>query len=69
MSAQTRLAAITSALEGLIEELDDITFEELRSAAASGERQRPRSDRRLTQARRALEKAHHLLDEDRAHDD
>jgi hypothetical protein len=63
VSAEERLAAVTSSLEALIEELDDIAFGELHAAAASGERDRPRSDRRLTQARRALEKARHLLEE------
>lgn len=47
-------------LESIAAELDDRAFELLREAAA--ERQgRPSDDRRLTQARRAVEKAAHLL--------
>lgn len=47
-------------LESIAAELDDRAFELLREAAAehSG---RPLDDKRLTQARRAVEKAAHLL--------
>lgn len=47
-------------LEGIAAELDERAFELLREAAAerSG---RPTDDKRLTQARRAVEKAAHLL--------
>ena len=63
MSTDDRLAEIVSSLERLIEDLDDIAFEELHAAVSAGERERPKADRRLTQARRALEKARHLLEE------
>lgn len=47
-------------LQGVVDDLDQITFDQLREAAA--ERQgRPIDDKRLTQARRAVEKAIHLL--------
>ncbi len=47
-------------LDSIAAELDDRAFELLRAAAA--ERQgRPVDDKRLTQARRAVEKAAHLL--------
>lgn len=49
-----RLAAIG-------EEIDELAFEQLREAAADGEVARPVSDKRLMQARRAVEKAAHLL--------
>lgn len=62
MSTDDRLAEIASTLERLIEELDEIAFEELHAAASAGQRERPNTDRRLTQARRALEKARHLLE-------
>ena len=47
-------------LDAIAAELDDRAFELLREAAAerSG---RPADDKRLTQARRAVEKAAHLL--------
>jgi hypothetical protein len=47
-------------LDALAEELDELMFDQLREAAAekSG---RPADDKRLTQARRAIEKASHLL--------
>ena len=47
-------------LDAIAAELDDRAFELLREAAAerSG---RPSDDKRLTQARRAVEKAAHLL--------
>ena len=47
-------------LDAVAEDLDEVMFEQLREAAAdkSG---RPADDKRLTQARRAIEKASRLL--------
>jgi hypothetical protein len=47
-------------LDAIVEELDETMFDQLREAAAdrSG---RPPDDKRLTQARRAIEKASRLL--------
>lgn len=50
-------------LVDIAEELDQIAFDQLREAVADGEVQRPASDKRLMQARRAVEKAAHLLRE------
>ncbi len=47
-------------LQLVVEDLDQIAFDELREAAAE-RRGRPVDDKRLTQARRAVEKAIHLL--------
>ena len=47
-------------LDAVIEELDELQFEQLRGAAAE-KTGRPADDKRLTQARRAIEKASHLL--------
>lgn len=47
-------------LERLAEELDEMMFTRLREAAAEG-RGRPPEDRRLVQARRAIDKAVGLL--------
>ena len=47
-------------VDAIVEELDELQFDALREASADG-RGRPPDDKRLTQARRALEKAAHLL--------
>lgn len=47
-------------LDAVVEELDELQFEQLREAAAE-KTGRPADDKRLTQARRAIEKASHLL--------
>jgi hypothetical protein len=48
-------------IEAIGAEIDDIAFDQLREASAEGEIARPTSDRRLMQARRALEKAAEAL--------
>jgi hypothetical protein len=52
---------LASALDDIAEQLDELAFDRLRVAAADGETERPRTDKRLTQARRAVEKAAHIL--------
>lgn len=47
-------------LDAIVEELDELMFDHLREAAANMAG-RPTDDKRLTQARRAIEKASHLL--------
>ena len=47
-------------LQAIVDDLDQIAFDQLREAAAEG-KGRPPDDKRLTQARRAVEKAVHLL--------
>lgn len=47
-------------IESIIEELDEFQFDALREAVAE-RTGRPADDKRLTQARRALEKAANLL--------
>jgi hypothetical protein len=51
---------IAERIEAIVEELDDKQFDALREAVAT-RAGRPVDDKRLTQARRALEKAAHLL--------
>ena len=53
-------SGIAARVEAIVEELDEIQFQALRDAAAE-HTGRPPDDKRLTQARRALEKAAHLL--------
>ena len=55
------LEQITDRIDALVEELDEIAFDRLREAAADGATERPELDKRITQARRALEKAAGLL--------
>ena len=48
-------------LSNIAEQLDEIAFDRLREAVADGAVERPTTDKRLMQARRAIEKAAHLL--------
>jgi exonuclease VII small subunit len=52
-----RLDAVIAQLESAAAELDDLAFDRLREAVADGELVRPHDDKRLMQARRAVEKA------------
>lgn len=47
-------------LDAVVADLDEVMFDQLREAAAA-KQGRPAADKRLTQARRAIEKASHLL--------
>lgn len=47
-------------LDAIAEELDDVMFDQLREASAARVG-RPADDKRLTQARRAIEKSSRLL--------
>jgi hypothetical protein len=47
-------------LQVAADDLDQVIFDRLREASAEG-RAKPADDKRLTQARRAVEKAIHLL--------
>lgn len=53
-------ASLVARLEGIAADLDEIAFEQLREASATRSG-RPADDKRLMQARRAIEKAAHLL--------
>ena len=55
-----RYEDLVDRLQVVVDDLDQITFDQLREASAQGQG-RPIDDRRLTQARRAVEKAIHLL--------
>lgn len=52
---------LVARIEAIAGELDDMAFDQLREAVAQGDVVRPTSDRRLMQARRALEKAAAVL--------
>ena len=48
-------------LESLAADLDELAFDRLREAVAEGETVRPAEDKKLMQARRAIEKAAAVL--------
>jgi hypothetical protein len=56
-----RLDHLAGRLDVIAEELGDLALDELRSAVERGQSARPGAEKRLTQARRAVEKASHLL--------
>lgn len=51
------VAGLVERLESVAADLDDIAFDRLREAVADGETERPKIDKQLMQARRAIEKA------------
>lgn len=53
---------IRTRLEGIAEELADLAIERLRESIDAGGDELPIDERRLTRARRAVEKAVHLLE-------
>lgn len=55
------LDRIAEQLDTLSEQIDEYAFDRLREATAAGETARPQSDKKLMQARRAMDKASHLL--------
>jgi len=62
-STRRRLAEIAAQLESISASLDEISFDVLREASER-KSARPDIDRTITQARRAIEKAAHLLQSD-----
>ena len=56
-----RYDELADRLSALSEEIADLAIDSIRSAIRSGQSGRPAAERQLTQARRAVEKAIHLL--------
>jgi len=54
-------SSLADRLESIVEDLDDLAFNRLREAVADGATERPQTDKQLTKARRAAEKAAHIL--------
>jgi len=54
-------ASLVDRLESIAADLDDMAFDRLREAVADGEVTRPADDKKLMQARRAIEKAAGVL--------
>ncbi len=57
-----RIDDIRIRLESIAEELTDVSVDLLREAVEAGETKRPEIDKRLAQARRAVEKASRALE-------
>ncbi|MCL4449108.1 MAG: hypothetical protein M1483_00900 [Actinobacteria bacterium] len=58
-----QLDELRSSLEEIAEHLGELVIKSLREAVAQGIRERPLIERKLTQARRAVEKAAWILGE------
>lgn len=56
-----RLDELADRLDAISEDLAELAIDELRSALGSRSGSRPDLEKRITQARRAVEKAAHLL--------
>jgi hypothetical protein len=56
-----RFDELADRLDTVVEDLDELSLELLQAAVAAGATQRPTVDKTVTQARRAVEKAAHLL--------
>ena len=69
MTGGAREESLADRLDAIAEELADLALDELRAALARRETGRPASEKRLTQARRAVEKASHLLRREAGSDD
>jgi hypothetical protein len=57
----TDFGSLADRLDTLVADLDELAFDRLREAVAQGAISRPTSDKELTKARRAVEKAAHIL--------
>lgn len=56
-----RTDEIAERLSAISDEIADLAIDSIREALRSGATSRPAAEKRLTQARRAVEKAAHLL--------
>lgn len=57
----TGFGELADRLDSIVADLDELAFDRLREAAADGMRERPQDDKELVKARRAVEKAAHVL--------
>lgn len=55
-------STLADRLRSVLEDLDELAFDELREAVADGATTRPTSDKELAKARRAVEKAAAVLE-------
>ena len=61
MSRENSFEALAEQLDTISEQIAENALDELKAALRRGEQKRPARERTLTQARRAVEKAAHLL--------
>jgi hypothetical protein len=61
MTSTDQLDELADRLDAISEELGDLAMALLRDAIAEGATSRPSEEKRLAQARRAIDKASHLL--------
>jgi hypothetical protein len=61
VTSTDQLEQLADRLDAISEELGDLAISLLRDAIADGATARPADDKRLAQARRAVDKASHLL--------
>ena len=64
-----RFNEVADRLDAIAEELAESAMTELSSAIRRGDQKRPATERTLTQARRAIDKASHLLRSVGTHDE
>ncbi len=55
-------ASLAERLRSVLDDLDELAFDQLREAVADGATGRPPSDRELSKARRSVEKAMYVLE-------
>lgn len=55
-------AALANRLRSILDDLDELAFDQLREAVADGATSRPASDKELAKARRSVEKAVRVLE-------
>jgi len=55
-------SSLVARLRSIVEDLDEIAFDQLREAVADGATSRPVSDKELAKARRSVEKAAGVLE-------
>jgi hypothetical protein len=61
VSGSNRYDDLADRLESISEDLGDLSMDVLKEAMRSGATRRPDADKKLVQARRAVEKAAHLV--------
>lgn len=59
----SRYAGLSDRLRAVLEDLDEVAFDQLREAVADGATSRPQSDKELAKARRSVEKAVRILEQ------
>ena len=55
-------ASLADRLRSILDDLDELAFDQLREAVADGATSRPASDKELARARRSVEKAVRVLE-------